>query len=103
MSWSLSALGPPDHLREYVRRHAHHYWTQLAVDERLLITHLIGHLLKDRDPAQLYHLQGSGQTDDHNAQVHLDLALVHPTDLPPPVPDADPEPDRTDPLPVAEA
>lgn len=97
MSWNLNAVGAPEHLREYIRRHAHHYWQDMEDIDRGVIAHALGHALRALDPAAHHTLAASGHDGGADGyRLHVEVHPITPTPLPPPVPGeapADPAPD----------
>lgn len=89
MSWSLHAVGPKDHLQEYVRRHCHHYLRDTDPGERALINHVVGHALRQADDGRLYDLSANGHADADQYAVSVSVWAVRPTDLPPAIPDGE--------------
>lgn len=88
MSWNLNAVGTPEHLREYIRRHVHHYWQDMEAIDRGVIAHALGHALRALDVATLHTLVAGGHDSGAEGyQLHVEVHPVRPTPLPPPVPD----------------
>ena len=92
MSWSFEASGKPDHLREYVKRHVHHYLQDLDDDEQRIINHLVGHAIRHADPDARHVLVANGhETAGHySVHVEVDRSRDQDTPLPAPVSDAPP-------------
>ncbi|NMP22190.1 hypothetical protein [Sulfobacillus harzensis] len=87
MSWSLAATGDPNHLKEYVKRHLHHYNQDLSADEKGVIRHVVGHGLDQMDAGSWYYLNASGHADARHYNVDVRIDRVEMTDLPPAVPE----------------
>jgi hypothetical protein len=62
MSWSLLEVGNAAHLRQRIQEHETQYWTHLSTEERLVIHHVLGHVLKlaEAEPAQRWIIRGNG-------------------------------------------
>lgn len=87
MSWSVSGTGTPDHLKELVRRHAHHHWGYMRPTDIGAVRHMIAHVLNALEPDTLHTFQASGSTEPGHVNFHLVADKPTPTDLLPPVPE----------------
>lgn len=96
MSWSLNATGDPNHLREYVKRHLHHYNQDLSANERGVIRHVVGHGLDQLDAGSWYYLNANGHVDEKHYTVTVDIAKIQMSGLPPAVPEDSEDPVPTD-------
>lgn len=86
MSWTMTATGDTEHLKEYAKRHLHHYNQHLEANERGVIRHVIGHAASAIEPGRLYALKASGHQDRYGYQMSVEMFPITPSMLPPPVP-----------------
>ncbi len=87
MSWSVAGTGTPAHLKEVVRRHAHHFWGHMTDAEIGAIRHAISHALGTLEQDALHTFQASGHSDSHRVELHLTAERLEATPLPDPVPE----------------
>jgi hypothetical protein len=86
MSWTLHETGTAAHLRQRVQEHETQYWTHLSTEERLVLHHVLGHVLKlaDAKPTQRWILEGNGHqaVDGTGFVLHLQFGPEPRADAP---------------------
>lgn len=86
MSYSVEVAGDVAHIREYLKRYAHHYWSHMTAEEKGIVHHVVGHALRRLDPNKSHILSASGHEDDYGFTMTVSVRRFA-DDLPPPVPD----------------
>lgn len=84
MSWTISASGTADELRQAVRNHEDGYLRGFPQSERLLAHHVLGHALTvaeehDRERSEAHHYVLVGNGSEHAGggwcEIHVALHL----------------------------
>jgi len=86
LSWTISASGTADALRQAIRNHEDGYLRGFPQSERLLAHHVLGHALTvaeehDREHSETHRYvlvgNGSESTVSGWCEIHVDLHLDH--------------------------